>query len=808
MGVPKLLELILSYRKSIYTTVLAGLLLSLSPLSAAADDGVWQGFRGQAPGADLPEAFGLTTVWERELGAGYSSIAVSGNQLITLFTSGEDDVLAAFDKATGDELWRLKLADKYAGHDGSDDGPLASPTVDGDRVYALGAKGQLVAASLKDGSELWRVQLDESNSTVPFYGYTASPLVVDDLVIVLAGGPGRTAVAYHRADGKQAWQAGDDSITYQSPIVANLGGQRQIVAAGDFEVRGLNPSDGAELWSFRHTEEGSRGQESVHPTAIDSDRVLLNLSDGALMLRVQADGGSWKVEEQWRGRPFGNALVLPVLHDGTLYGFTGRILTAVDPDTGDFRWRTRGAQGVNLSLVGAHLATLTFDGNLSVAKAAPGEFTEVARAQIFDRGDYADPAYSDGVFYVRNQSHLAALKVDTSAQSGVTGPEKDPNQYLGDFGSWVKGIEDKPEAQRQAAVDAYFSDVEHTPIVEKDGSAHIIYRGDAEEVVVQGTVFGWTGEEAVMHRVAGTDLHYRSLKLDPKGNYSYQLAIGFDRAGPDAANPLQEDAGFTRRSELRGAKFRANPHIVEPGEDVQKGTLDSFRFYSEILENSREINVWIPAEYSAENAYPLLVVNHGLDAIRNGGMGNTLDHVVGQSVEPLVAVFVPRLQGSEYNGDSAADYARFLVEELMPHVERHYRTGDQRAIMGPASAAIISLRTAMEHPGVFQQVALQSLYLQDAYRDDYLKMLDDSTSKPRVRIETGPNDYVIPNAGIEAQKANEQVAERLESKGLHVDRHTVHGIAGWVGWRAQWDLILEDLFPLESSDEEGAAEGP
>ncbi len=798
----------MSYRKSIYTTVLAGLLLSLSPHLAAAEDAVWQGFRGLAPDADLPETFGLTTVWQRELGAGYSSIAVSGNQLITLFTSGEDDVLAAFDKTTGDELWRLKLADKYAGHDGSDDGPLASPTVDGDRVYALGAKGQLVAASLKDGSELWRVQLDESNSTVPFYGYTATPLVVDDLVIVLAGGPGRTVAAYHRADGKLVWQTGDDSITYQSPIVAELGGKRQIVAVSDFEVRGLNPSDGVQLWSYRHTEEAARAQGSVHPTAIDGGRVLINLSDGAQMLKVQADGTGWTVEELWRGRPFGNALVLPVLHDGALYGFTGRILTAVDPDTGDFHWRTRDAQGVNLSLVGSHLATVTFDGHLSVAQASPDAFIEVARAKVFDRGDYADPAFSDGVFYVRNQSHLAALRVDSNADSGVTAPEQDAHQYLGDFGAWVKGVEGKAEGQRQAAVDAYFADVEHTPIVEADGSAHIIYRGDAEEVVVQGTVFGWTGEEAVMHRVAGTNLHYRSLKLDPKGNYSYQLAIGFDRAGPDAANPLEEDAGFTRRSELRGAEFRANPHIVEPAEGVQKGTLDSFRFYSEILENSREINVWIPADYSAENTYPLLVVNHGLDAIRNGGMGNTLDHVVGNSVEPLVAVFVPRLQGSEYNGDSAADFARFLVEELVPHVQRHYRTGDRRAIMGPASASIISLRTAMEHPGVFQQVALQSLYLQDAYRDDYLKMLDDSTSKPRVRMETGPNDYVIPSAGIEALKANEQVSERLKAKGLDVDMHTVHGIAGWVGWRAQFDLILEDLFPSKSSDEQDAAEGP
>lgn len=788
----------MSYRRLISSacvtaTLSAGLLVT--PIEAESAS-VWQGFRNQSTAETLPDAFGLSEVWKRDLGAGYSSVAVAGDKLLVTFTSGEDDVLAGFNRADGEELWRLRLAEKYNGHSGSDDGPLASPTIDGDHVFAFGPRGQLVAARHADGEELWRVQLDDTNSNVPYYGYTASPLVVDDLVVLPAGGKGRTVTAYERGTGKLVWATGDDSVTYQSPILAELGGKRQLVMASDFEVRGLDPKTGDQLWGMRHTT-GTEGQTSVHPTQIDGDHVLLNLSDNSVMLRVASEGGTWQVEEVWRKPPFGNSLVLPVAHDGSLYGFTGNILTAVDPANGKFLWRTRDARSWNLSLAGGHLAVVTQDGYLVVAQASPDGYTEVARNKVFDRGDYADPAFMDGTFYVRNQTHLAALKIDRNADNAAA-PEvaPDPHRYVGTFGAFIKELEAKPEGERQAAVDAYFADVEQTPIVEAGGEVHVIHRGPEPEVTVYGAVLG--GQDgSLLHKIAGTDLHYRSAKMDPKTNTTYLLGIDFSPVGPDPANPLQENVGFRVQSELRGAEFRANPYIGEPGPDVRRGTLHTFRLHSEILDNTREIQVWMPVEYDPGAGHPLLVVNYGPRALRNGGLGNTLDHLVGDSVRPVVVAFVPRTGGGEYNGAEAPDYARFLAEELVPHVERHYGTGDERAVLGAASAATVSLRTALAYPDLFDQVALQSFYLQDDDRDGFLELLNGSEAKPRVRLETGPNDYVIPDAGIDAQRSNKLVAERLEAKGVKVETHTVYGNTGWTGWRAQFDLILQDLFPLE-----------
>ena len=758
-------------------------------------DGAWTVYRSVAPSGSLPDSFGLVEAWNRELGAGYSSLAVSDGVLVTLHTAGDDDVLAAFDAATGESKWQLRLDTKYEAHDGSDDGPLASPAIADGHVYALGAKGQFVAASLETGEEAWRVQLDESNSNVPFYGYTASPLPVGDLVVLLAGGEGRAITAYDRKSGELKWSVGDDSVTYQSPILAELGGRQQIVAVTDFWAHGLDPKTGEAIWSFQHTE-GNDNQGSAHPTQIDGDHVLINLNSEALALRVSGDG---KVEEAWRSRAFANSLVLPVVHDGMLFGFTGRILSAVNGANGEFAWRSRNAQGQNLSLIDGHLALVTGDGELVLAEAGGSEYTEVARLKVFERGDYADPAFADGHIFVRNQSHMAAVRVDAGAKAEVAEEEVDPHRHLGEFGGFVKELEAMPEADRQAKVDAYFGNVSSTPITEADGSAHIIYRGDAEDVGLQGTILGWDGAELSLHQVAGTDLFYRSLKLDPAGAYDYALAIDYGQAGADPANDVAVNQGFRQISALHMPGFRSNSHLAAPAEGSPTGALHEFRFHSESLDNARNVQVWTPPGFSAENKYPLLVVNHGNNAITGGQMQHVLDNLVGQSVAPIVVAFVPRSSGAEYNGDQAPAYAKFLVEELVPHLERHYQAGDERAIMGPGSGAVISLHTAMAFPGSFQKVAAQSFYLTDANRDSYFEMLAGSDAKPMVWVESGPNDYEIAGPGIDAHRSSKALLEKLEAKGVPVEMHAVHGAAGWVAWRNQTDMILEKFFPMEEN---------
>ena len=785
-------------------------LLTLVAATTATATETWPGFRGPdpAPTGVLPEgSFGLVVEWEKDLGSGYSSFAISGDTLVTAFTSGENDVLAAFDRATGGERWRTILAEKYAGHDGSDDGPLATPRISGSDVFMLAPFGQLVALSLEDGRERWRVQLDESNSTVPDYGYTSSPVTTEELVVIATGGEGRAVTAFDRETGEVRWTAGDDSATYQAVTTATLAGREQIVAVTDQMVWGLDPADGAALWSER-VAEGNVREGGSHPTVIDDHHVLVDLNAESKMFRVSEKDGALDAEEVWSSRAFARSWVLPVHHEGALYGFTGQILTAADAETGEIHWRSRGTSGQNLTLLDGHLVVLDASGELVVAEANPEEYREVSRIPVFEQGDYADAAFADGRFYVRNLEKLAAVRIDRTVRPQVAQAEVDPLRHAGELGKLVKKWEAMPVAERQAAVDSWHAGVESFPLTSESGLATIVYKGDVEDVALGGnTVFGWTGRTEPLHRVEGTDLFYRSIELDPKGNYEYGLSVDFERPGPDPANPHTVEYGFGPQSELRMPGWRANPMLSEPAEGIPTGQLEQFQFTSETLGSTRQVQVWLPPNYDAsgETSYPLLVVHHGDQAVQFGHLENLLTNLLAAAkIEPLVAVMLPRVAGPEYNGPLADDYLTFLTTEMLPHVERHYRVTEdaaQRAVMGIGSAGVISVHAALAHPGTFGKVAAQSFYLGDPNRDAFWELVETTEAEPSlIWIETGPNDYDIPQNGIDAERSSTALAEKLEKRGFPVTVDIVHGTAGWAGWRGQTDRILEALFPAGSSE--------
>src|SRR5688572_26122532 len=175
--------------------------LTATPAIVAAATTDWPAFRGNrgdgaAAAGILDPAKGLEVVWKRPIGSGYSAISTAGGVGVTMAVDGEHDVVLAFDLATGKDRWKHQLAPFYKGHDGSDDGPIATPAIAGDRVFALGPRGHLVALNLADGAVAWSRTLGESDSRLPVYGHAASTVVVDDLVLVLSGGAaGKTLLA-------------------------------------------------------------------------------------------------------------------------------------------------------------------------------------------------------------------------------------------------------------------------------------------------------------------------------------------------------------------------------------------------------------------------------------------------------------------------------------------------------------------------------------------------------------------------------------------------------------------------------------
>lgn len=778
----------------VLTLVLAG-----APTLAADSEGPSE-FRGNAvAGASLArEAFGLSIAWERELGSGYSNISVADGKAVTGFTAGEVDVLAAFDRGSGEELWRYELGPKYAGHSGSDDGPLGTPAISDGRVYLLSAHGRFVAVDLESGKEIWSHELDPAISTPPVYGYSTSPVTVGDRVILATGGEGRAVTAFDGASGKVRWTVGSDSVRYQTPVLAELGGRSTIVAVTDNQILGIAPDSGELRFEHLHGRSG-RTSESAHAIPIDGERFAVNFFDGSALYRL-ADGG---IEELWRSRAFANSVAIPVLHEGHLYGFTGRFLTCIAVDSGEIVWRSRPPGALGLSLVGDKLAMIARSGELVLAAASPAGYREIGRSAVFERGDYATPTFVDGHFLMRNLEKMAAVRVGTSATPQRAEVEADPAAHLlGELKKWAVATLELPESERQAAVDARFAGIEASPFFEEGGIAHFFWRGEAEDVGLDSQEIS-PGDDNALHRIPGTDLFLRSAELDPAGQYTYTLAIDFEQGSLDPRNAHSVDNGRGMLSEVRMPEWPPSPHLETPAADAPRGELDTFQFRSEILDNSRQIQVWRPPGYGSdpETRYPLLVVNHGDNLLRGGLMRNTLDNLVGKQVAPLVAVFVPRAAASEYGGERVDDYVRFLVDELLPHVDRHYLTdGENRAIMGPASAGVTAVYAALQRADIFQRAAAQSFYPVEPAHGRIAEMIAAADPRPElIALVWSNRDYVL-GEGVGAESTSKALAEQLRAADIPLREQISPYAPGWGGWRGQHDELLRALFPIARGD--------
>ena len=756
---------------------------------------------------DLSGEFGFSVRWDRELGSGYSKVALADDLAVTMFSSGDVDVIAAIDPSTGEERWRYELGERHLGHGGSDDGPLSSPTIADGRVFVVAPRGSVTALALTDGSELWTYRLHDQNSHEPFYGFTTTPVMAAGHVIVATGGDGHAMTAFDPATGAVRWTAGNDTVRYQTPSLLDLGGRTTLVLVGDRLIQGFDPASGEIRFTHAHGEAG-RSSESSHLTDIGDERFVVNHYGGESAMYRFTEAA---IEEVWRSRAFRGSLAVPVFVDGYLYGFTGRFLTCADPDTGEIVWRSRPPQARAIAVAEGKLAVLASSGDLVLIEPTPEGYQELTRGKIFEAGDVTPATYADGAFFLRNLERMAVVTIDETAAPEPT--EVDLNAFLaGEMRSWVSSVLELPEAERQAAVDARFDRIETSPIFEGDGLVHFYYRGVAEDVgLVDDSGVIADQSDNTMIRVAGTDLFVRSAELDPRAQYTYAYAVDYGEPTTDPWNPHRVDMGSDAVSDLRMPRWPASPHLDEPAAGTPRGILDSFVFRSDVLDNTRQIQVWRPDPTldDAGARHPLLVVNHGDNLLRGGLMRNTLDNLVGTTVAPIVVAFVPRVEGAEYGGAKVDDYLRFLTEELVPHLERHYQTDTgSRAIMGPASAGLTSVYAALEHPDVFHRAAAQSLYpIEPSYERIAERIAEAGPSPQSLHLVWSRHDYDL-GGGTTAESTTKELIDLLRAAGIQVTEQIADYTPGWGGWRGQHDDILAVLFPhRDSSDRDAGRSG-
>src|SRR5688500_633983 len=296
--------------------------LSLALLAAGPATALdWPQFRGVnrdgiSAETDLPRSWpaeGPRVVWKRAIGEGYSGISVVGDRLYTMDSDGTVEYVLALEAGSGKEIWRVPAGPKLI--DSMGNGPRTTPTLDGGTVYAMGSHGRLLALKAADGAKIWEVDLPQAfGAKRPTWGYSGSPLIDGDLLILEVGGKdGRGVVAFEKATGKVRWGALDGDPAYSSPVMMTIGGIKQYVVtrrAGSQTVA-LRPDDGSVLWTHP-------GPFSVIASAlwIPPDKVYVSGGDdaGAVLMRIKNEdgteggtkGGKATVEELWKTRSMKN----------------------------------------------------------------------------------------------------------------------------------------------------------------------------------------------------------------------------------------------------------------------------------------------------------------------------------------------------------------------------------------------------------------------------------------------------------------------------------------------------------------------
>lgn len=392
--------------------ILCAVIVSAAP--RAAD---WPQWRG--PNRDgISRETGLLTSWPAGgprlvwkaagLGEGYASMAVARGRVYTQGQRGGQQFVVAFDVKTGARLWETPTTMRPF-RESRGNGPRGTPTLDGDRLYAMAADGTLAALEAATGKVIWSQNVLQryKGSMIP-WAISESPLVDGDRLIVMPGGPGASLVSLNKLDGALQWKAGNDQAGYSSAVIAEVEGVRQVVALSGEGAFGVRLDTGQLLWRYDRV---SNSTANIATPIVHEGHVFLSTDygTGGALLKLGARGAS----EVYFTREMKNHHSTSVLVDDVLYGFNSSILTAMRFRTGQVLWRHRSVGKGSLIFADKLLYVLSEEGVLALVEARPDQYREVSRFEI-PSGQFptwAPPVIADGRLYVREQDRLMSFDV-------------------------------------------------------------------------------------------------------------------------------------------------------------------------------------------------------------------------------------------------------------------------------------------------------------------------------------------------------------------------------------------------------------
>ena len=369
-------------------------------------------------------------IWRQAIGAGWSGFAVVNRFAVTLEQRGPNEILACYHAATGKAVWTQQEETRHESVFGYV-GPRSTPTIHEGRVYALGATGRLRCVDGADGAVIWSHDLfaengwDQATAEAPVpWGRSASPLIVDDKVIVPLGGPTIgpwvTLIAFDKLTGKEVWRGGHSQISYASPQLVTLAGVRQIVSVNQDFISSHAIEDGRTLWEHPWNGKSNTNASASQARQVTGNQIYCSkgYAAGSELFEVippsdksRVKENAWATETIWANRNMKTKFSNVAFLDGYAYGLDDGLLACQDLETGQRRWK-RGRYGYGqILLVGNNILVLDENGGLHLVKASPDKHQELGEFQALEGQTWNTLCLYGDLLLVRNSQEAACYRL-------------------------------------------------------------------------------------------------------------------------------------------------------------------------------------------------------------------------------------------------------------------------------------------------------------------------------------------------------------------------------------------------------------
>lgn len=390
--------------------------------SLEAGENDWPGFRGAMRDGHVRQSVistdwnstPLQELWRIPVGPAWSSFAAVGDRLFTQEQRGDNELVVCYDATSGAEVWRHADASRFS-EVVSGAGPRATPAFSNGRLYTLGGRAILNCLDAGSGELLWQQDLLSTfDMKMPIWGFSASPIIINDLVIAFAGALDTGILAaYDAASGEQRWQVESSGMNYSSPQLVTLSGQQLVLLADTKRILAVEPKTGETTWEFQH--DGGRSMAIVQPQQIDANSVVVPFGDGGGLARldVELENDVWNVTETWASQQLKPSFNDFVYYDGHLYGFDQHIFTCVDAETGKRAWKA-GRYGFGQLILfqdqGLLLIT-TEQGEVVLLKANAQRHEELTRMPGVSGKTWNHPIVTRNRLVVRNANEAVCFEL-------------------------------------------------------------------------------------------------------------------------------------------------------------------------------------------------------------------------------------------------------------------------------------------------------------------------------------------------------------------------------------------------------------